>query len=108
MGGAVAPARNFSRCRPFSGSNAAPCQSAPPTEPGFWTVPRVVPVTAVAISDGFFPTLGARIEGRNFTPAEMSKDARVVILSHAFWKRRFHADPAIAGKTIKPVLMHKH
>src|SRR2546423_12759924 len=26
---------------PLSGSNAAPCQSAPPTEPGNWIVPLV-------------------------------------------------------------------
>src|SRR4029077_209487 len=33
--------------------------------------------------------------GRIFTEEEQHSDARVAILSHAFWKRRFGGDPGI-------------
>ncbi len=63
---------------------------------------RAEPVTAVAITDSFFPTLGAQMAlGRNFLREEMTGAARVVILSHAFWTRRLGADPAIAGKPLR-------
>lgn len=39
--------------------------------------------------------------GRNFTEEEQRRDAKVAILSHGFWKRRFGADPAIAGRKIQ-------
>jgi macrolide transport system ATP-binding/permease protein len=59
-------------------------------------------VTAVAISDDFFPTLGAPLTlGRNFTAAEMLTSARVVILSYSFWSSRYHADASVVGQTIR-------
>jgi predicted permease len=59
-------------------------------------------VTAIAISDQFFPLLGGEPAlGRNFRPEEMTGAARVVILSHTFWKNRVHADPAIVGRTLR-------
>lgn len=39
--------------------------------------------------------------GRNFTEEEQRRDAKVAILSHGFWKRRFGADPAITGRKIQ-------
>jgi len=39
--------------------------------------------------------------GRIFTEEEQRHDARVAILSHGFWKRRFAADPEILGRKIQ-------
>ncbi len=59
-------------------------------------------VSGVAITEQFFPLLGAPLFlGRNFTHEEMTDAARVVILSHTFWTTRFHADPAIVGSTLR-------
>src|SRR5881397_1893345 len=63
---------------------------------------RAERLPAVQISDDFLPTLGAQpILGRNFSPAEMVRSARVVILSHRLWSGRFQSDRAILGKTIR-------
>ncbi len=49
------------------------------------------------------PLLGvAPALGRNFTAAEdLPEQARVVLLSDGLWRRRFAADPAIIGRTLK-------
>ena len=39
--------------------------------------------------------------GRTFTEQEQRSDARVTILSYAFWKRRFGAEPAVLGRKIQ-------
>ena len=39
--------------------------------------------------------------GRVFTEEEQHADARVAILSHAFWQRRFGGDPGILGRKIQ-------
>jgi len=39
--------------------------------------------------------------GRTFTEEEQLSDARVAILSYAFWKRRFGADPGIIGRKVQ-------
>ncbi len=63
---------------------------------------RAERVTAVAITDSFFPALGVSpVIGRNFLPNEMVGAARVVILSYSFWANRLQADPSIAGKTLR-------
>ena len=50
----------------------------------------------------FFRVLGIEPRlGRNFTPDDDRPDApATVILSDAFWKRRYSGDPSIVGKTI--------
>ena len=55
------------------------------------------------VTAGFFQMLGVRPAlGRDFLPEEDRPNAnRVVLLSHGLWKRRFGADPAIAGRTIR-------
>lgn len=59
-------------------------------------------LTAVRITDDFFPTLGvAPALGRNFTAAEMHGNVRVVMLSNRIWRTRFNSDPNIAGRTIR-------
>ena len=39
--------------------------------------------------------------GRVFTEEETRRDAKVAILSHAFWVRRFGSDPNILGRKIR-------
>ena len=57
---------------------------------------------SVGVSDNFLPTLGVRpLHGRNFTAEECAWNGpRAVILSHAFWRRRFASDPAVVGRTV--------
>jgi putative ABC transport system permease protein len=60
-------------------------------------------IEGAKVSQSFFRLLGVRPAlGRDFLPSEDAKEAnRVVILSNGLWRRRFGADPAIAGKTIR-------
>jgi putative ABC transport system permease protein len=55
------------------------------------------------VSSDFFPTLGVPPAlGRWFTKAEDEPAAsNVVILTDAFWRRRFGADPAILGRILR-------
>jgi putative ABC transport system permease protein len=57
---------------------------------------------AAVVTPSFFPTLGTQASlGRTFLPEEEKPDAaRVVVLSHGLWQRRFAADPNLIGKTI--------
>jgi predicted permease len=57
---------------------------------------------SVGVSDNFLPTLGVTPQhGRNFTAEECAWNGpRAVILSHAFWQRRFAGDPAVVGRVI--------
>jgi putative ABC transport system permease protein len=73
---------------------------------GFFTVvdPRGEPerLGGVSVTEGFFPTLGAGFAvGRTFTPDEDGPGGpRAVVLGHAFWQRRYGADPSVVGRTI--------
>ena len=60
-------------------------------------------VEGARVSDGFLRLLGVRPAlGRDFLPSEDVAGAnRVVLLSDGLWRRRFGADPAIAGRTIR-------
>ena len=63
---------------------------------------RAERLTAVQITDDFLPTLGVQpILGRNFSPSEMLRSARIVILGNQLWRTRFRSDPEILGKTIR-------
>ena len=59
-------------------------------------------VAGMMVSGNFFATLGVQPEiGREFTREEIQKNGRpVALLSHGFWQRQFHADPAILGQAI--------
>jgi putative ABC transport system permease protein len=61
-----------------------------------------VQVSIARVSAGFFTLLGVHPQtGRTFTEEEgWPEGKQVVILSDALWRSRFHADPAIAGKTL--------
>src|SRR5262249_9768569 len=54
------------------------------------------------VSAGFFHTLGVRPHiGREFIAEEDRPGGPpVVVLSHSFWNRVFHADASVAGRTI--------
>lgn len=60
------------------------------------------PITGLLVAGNFFPTLGVQpFLGRNFTPEECVSNSRsVALLSYAFWKRQFNADPSIVGRAI--------
>ncbi|MBS1854687.1 MAG: ABC transporter permease [Acidobacteria bacterium] len=55
------------------------------------------------VSADFFRLFGATpLRGRTFSPEEdLPGGDKVVLLSYAFWNRRFAADPAIVGKSIQ-------
>jgi putative ABC transport system permease protein len=56
----------------------------------------------MGVSASYFKSLGiSPAKGRDFTKDdELPGAARVAIISHGLWQRRFGADPAILGKTI--------
>ena len=59
-------------------------------------------VMSVRASANYFPLLGvAPMLGRTFTADEERQKARVVVLSHGLWGRRFGAAPDILGRTIE-------
>jgi predicted permease len=59
-------------------------------------------LSGVPVSENFFDVLGVRPElGRVFNAQEcVWNGPKVVMLTHAFWERRFNADPAIVGNAI--------
>ncbi len=59
-------------------------------------------VRAIHASENYFRLFGASpVVGRTFLPEEdRPGGAKVVVLSNGVWKRRFGADPQIAGKTL--------
>lgn len=60
-------------------------------------------VRSQLVGDEFFPMLGVRMAmGRGFTAAETKVGGEpVVILGDTLWRRKFGADPAVVGKTIR-------
>jgi predicted permease len=60
-------------------------------------------LTAVPVSEKFFPLLGVQpLLGRQFTAEECQWNGpKVTLLSHGFWERRFGRDPRIVGKTMR-------
>jgi putative ABC transport system permease protein len=56
----------------------------------------------VGVAQNFLDVLGVRpLLGRGFTSEEsVWNGRRAVILTHAFWTRRFAADPAVIGRSI--------
>jgi putative ABC transport system permease protein len=59
-------------------------------------------VRGVAVTAGFFDTLGVQPElGRNFQPDDDRADAPfVAMVSHQFWQTQLGGDPAVVGHTI--------
>jgi putative ABC transport system permease protein len=59
-------------------------------------------INGASVSVNFFTLMGSQpIMGRAFLEeAEKPGNAKVVVLSHAFWHRRFAADPSVIGTTL--------
>lgn len=59
-------------------------------------------IEGARVTSSLFPMLGAQAAyGRVFLPEDDVKGkAPAVILSHAFWQRRFGADPGVVGRTL--------
>ena len=64
---------------------------------------HATPVQQLRISRGFLPALGITPAlGRLFTAEEdLPGGPRAALLSDAAWRSRFHADPAILGRTLR-------
>src|SRR5215831_10782688 len=69
-----------------------------------------VPATAIEVIGNFFQVLGVQpVVGRLFTPEEARSGALVgessaqpaALLANAYWRRQFHSDPTIVGKSIE-------
>ena len=53
------------------------------------------------VTANFFSVLGVQpVVGRAFTESDDTSGARVVVISHALWQRRYGGDPGIVGRTI--------
>jgi hypothetical protein len=62
----------------------------------------VFSATNARVSPNFFELLGCKAElGRVFRPGDEHDCQSCVIITHQFWKARFHGDPAIVGKNLK-------
>ena len=60
-----------------------------------------VRIVAHPVTPNLFRVLGTMPAiGRDFTPSDARGGARVAMLSHALWTKRFGRDPAIVGKTL--------
>jgi len=59
-------------------------------------------VDALLVTDGMFPVLRARpVLGRSFTRADDTPGSpETVVLSYAYWQRKFGGDPAAIGRRI--------
>jgi len=59
-------------------------------------------LTGATVSAGWFGVFGVKPKlGRNFTAEEEhSGHDRVVMIAESLWRRRFHADPGIAGRKV--------
>jgi predicted permease len=61
-----------------------------------------VPATGIEVISNFFSVLGVRPEmGRTFRADEMKGHHAETVLTDAYWRRQFDADPAIVGKAIE-------
>ena len=64
--------------------------------------PYAEPLEAAYVTSDFFSGLGVQPAlGRSFTAEEAARGDRIAILSHALWKRRFAASPAVIGRSIR-------
>jgi putative ABC transport system permease protein len=53
------------------------------------------------VTANFFSVLGVQpVLGRSFTAPDDTSGARIVVISHALWQRRYGGDPGIVGRTV--------
>ena len=54
------------------------------------------------VTPGFFDALGANVAlGRLLSKEEQNPGAQAVVITDAFWKRQFNANPAALGSSVK-------
>ncbi len=54
------------------------------------------------VTSGIFDVLGVKpIAGRTFSADDEAKRANVIVMSEAFWRSRFNADPGVVGREIR-------
>jgi putative ABC transport system permease protein len=54
------------------------------------------------VTSGVFDALGVRpVAGRTFLPSDDAQEISAVVLSEAFWRNRFGADPSVIGGQIR-------
>lgn len=54
------------------------------------------------VTAGFFDALGVKpVAGRTFLPSDDRQRSNVVVLTEAFWRTRFDADPTVVGREIR-------
>ena len=59
-------------------------------------------VQSAKVSPNFFSVLGTRaLIGRAFSAEDVAANARLVVLSYDFWRKRFGSDPAVVGATLE-------
>ncbi|MEJ2206143.1 MAG: ABC transporter permease, partial [Gemmatimonadota bacterium] len=59
-------------------------------------------VETAYVTPGFLPALGTEpLHGRVFRREDDQGDNRVVVVSHAFWRQHFGADPGAVGTTLE-------
>ena len=58
-------------------------------------------VAARVVSGSYFPLLGQKPHiGRLFDTADDGRDDRIVVLTYAYWTRRFGRDPSVLGRAM--------
>ena len=58
-------------------------------------------VSATRVTTDFFSVFGREPQiGRTFDAGEVEREDEVVVLSHAYWTRRFAGDPGVVGSNI--------
>ena len=85
------------RTRSFSGLAAMERRGPTLTGNGF-SLSTMSNVT----SENYFALLGVEAQlGRMYTPADAESTQRVVVMSYNLWQRRFGANPAIIGQSVR-------
>jgi predicted permease len=57
--------------------------------------------TVKSVTGSYFPLFGLRAEaGRLFDPTDDRHNESIAVLTHAYWTRRFGADPSVVGRRI--------
>lgn len=59
-------------------------------------------VSGVRVTPGYFRVMQLPpVLGSYFSEEDVARDARLVVLSDGFWRRRFAGDPSIVGQTVR-------
>jgi putative ABC transport system permease protein len=77
-------------------------EAPPPDADDFMRAEGYEHIFGQIVSTNYFTALGAQMHlGRGFTTTEDSAvESPALVLSHAFWQRRFNSDASIIGRTI--------